>query len=346
MTLRSQGRGCWRASATFSRERFAHAGYRARTASTSWGGGAACGRLVGFAAPVADGTNVDGEGEVRLGGAGGEVGGSEVPGRRETTFVRSVERTRRLTSPAGGASGHRAGLVRDDSSVRPNHRESAPTSKFAEGASRRGDSRARRIRRRRSSSCARALVRCSSVARASCAREQTQNDRLGATASRQNGHRHDRRRWCGSSSTGVTAHRARDDEMRCLSWNKPPEHLRRSQQRSRATAWGTVDGASRQTHTERVLAMSSTAALGSALFPPARLERRASGSSSIARPATILPRSSRRRAARSHVVAEAKDAKAKDATRNQGDDRRVVGGQVRGEARPPRAPRRARRVRG
>ena len=57
--------------------------------------------------------------------------------------------------------------------------------------------------------------------------------------------------------------------------------------------------------------MSSTAALGSALFPPARLARRASPS--IARPATILPRSSRRRAAGSHVVAEAKDAKAKDA---------------------------------
>ena len=61
--------------------------------------------------------------------------------------------------------------------------------------------------------------------------------------------------------------------------------------------------------------MSSTAALGSALFPPARLARsaRRSGSSSIARPATILPRSSRRRATGSRVVAEAKDAKAKDA---------------------------------
>ena len=62
--------------------------------------------------------------------------------------------------------------------------------------------------------------------------------------------------------------------------------------------------------------MSSTAALGSALFPPARLARRAgtgSGSPSFARPVTILPRSSRRRAAGFRVVAEAKDAKAKDA---------------------------------
>ena len=222
MTLRSQGRGCWRASATLSRESFAHAGYRARTASTSWGGGAACWRLGGFAAPDADGTNVDGVGEVRMGAPGAKVGGSGVPGRRETRFVRSVERTRRLTSPAGGASGHRAGLVRDDSSVRPNHRESAPTSKFAEGGL-----PSRRLARASDTPAAFELVR-------SCARAMLERRaRLvcaGADPERPSRRHRVAPKRASSRSTPVVrividgshcAHRARARrEMRCLSWQQ------------------------------------------------------------------------------------------------------------------------------